>query len=166
MSYDSEHGEALSYARLEQPWDEWAGIAQRFALAVDGKEDKEDLTHNIIERLAEVAEEYKQKGKPMTRGSCNRVAEYTRLRFYRDKKRWGKVFSVSLNSPIPNSDGETEFLDTVPDERPEDWDTWLDATNHYVNSSKNIKRAIQKLLKGEKMSGHDWRLVKRFRDGF
>ena len=66
--------EALSYDRLEQPWRDWAKIARNFAYQLDNYQDREDLMHNIIVRLAEVAEEYRQQGKPLTKWGCIRVA--------------------------------------------------------------------------------------------
>ncbi|MBA7709532.1 hypothetical protein ES703_118451 [subsurface metagenome] len=67
LTPDDEHSEALSYDRLEQPWRDWARIARNFAYQLDNYQDREDLMHNIIVRLAEVAEEYRQKGKPLTK---------------------------------------------------------------------------------------------------
>ena len=64
--------EALSCARLEQPWRDWAKIARNFACQMDNQWDREDLTQDIIVRLAEVAEEYRQIGEPLTRGGCIR----------------------------------------------------------------------------------------------
>ena len=65
---DDEYSEALSYDRLEEPWHQWAKIASSFIRQLDGHQDREDLMHNIIVRLAEVAEEYRQQGKPLTKG--------------------------------------------------------------------------------------------------
>jgi len=62
------------------------------------------LEHSIVEGV-EVAEEYRRQGKPLTKWGCIRVAQYTRLRFYHQKKRWKRVFSVSLNSDIQDEDG-------------------------------------------------------------
>jgi DNA-directed RNA polymerase specialized sigma24 family protein len=166
---DDGHGEALSYDRLEEPWRDWARIAKSFTYQLDDRWDREDLMHNIIVRLAEVAEEYRQKGKPLTKGGCIRVAQYTRLRFYHQKKRWKRVFSVSLNSAVQDEDGyETEMIETIPDEKGIAPDTWLDAKSYYLKSPERVKQAIRKLLtngdgNGHRLSGYDWKLIRQFR---
>jgi len=80
------NSEALDYDRLPEPWREWAKIAKNFIWTLDNQWDREDLLHNIIVRLAEVAEVYRQRGIPFNKGACIKVAEYTRLRFYHQKK--------------------------------------------------------------------------------
>ena len=78
------------------------------------RQDREDLLHNIIVRCAEVAEVYRQRGIPFNRGAVIKTAQYTRLRFYHQKKRWKRVFSVSLNSMVTDFDGEeTEMIETI-----------------------------------------------------
>ena len=107
------YSEALDYNRLPEPWREWAKIARTFAyFAHLDRQDREDLLHNIIVRCAEVAEVYRQRGIPFNRGAVIKTAEYTRLRFYHQKKRWKRVSSVSLNSVTVDEDGyETEHTD-------------------------------------------------------
>jgi len=168
--HDEGHSEALSYDRLEQPWRDWAKIARNFSYQLDVHWDREDLMHNIIVRLYEVAEIYRQQGKPLTKGGCIRVAQYTRLRFYHQKKRWKRVSSISLNGVIQDEEGyETERIQTLPAKKGIDLDTWLDAKSHYQSSPEKVKRAIRKLLTkgdgdGHRLSGHNWKLIKRFRE--
>ena len=139
--------EALDYARLEQPWREWAKIARNFIWTLDDQWDREDLLHNIIVRLAEVAEIYHQREIPFNKGACIKVAEYTRLRFYHQKKRWKRVSSISLNSVVRDGDGnETELINTLIAQKGIDLDTWLDAKSHYNSSPEKMKEAIRKLL--------------------
>ena len=50
-------------------------------------------------------------------------------------------------------------------------DNWIDAKNHYLSSPEKVKQAIQKLLKygdgnGHKLSGYEWKLIKKFRQDF
>jgi len=163
------NSEALSYDRLEQPWRDWAKIARNFSLQLDDQCDREDLIQNIIVRLAEVAEEYRRQGKPLTKGGCIRVAQYTRLRFYHQKKRWKRVFSVSLNSTIQDEDGyETEIAQTLLDEKGIDLDRWLDFKNYYQSRKPRERRSIRKLIteNWRKLSGYDWKLVKQFREAY
>ena len=160
-------GQALSYDRLEEPWRQWAQIAKNFSYQLDNHWDREDLTHNIIVRLAEVAEEYHRQGKLLTKGGCIRVAQYTRLRFYYQKKRWKRVSSISLNSMVQDEDGsETEMIQTIAARKGIDLDTWLDANNLYQSSPKKVKRAIQKLVNENwrNLSGYDWKVIRRFRE--
>ena len=161
--------EALSYDRLEQPWRDWAKIARNFTYQLDNNQDREDLMHNIIVRLAEVAEEYLQKGKPLTKWGSIRVAQYTRLRFYHQKKRWKRVSSVSLNGTIKDGDGyEIEIMQTLIDQKGIDPDRWLDFKNHYQSRPPKERRAIRKLITKHwrKLSGFDWELIRRFREAY
>ena len=160
-------GKALDYDRLPEPWREWAKLARTFAFFAHlDREDTQDLTQNIIVRLAEVAEVYRERGMPFYRGACIKVAEYTRLRFYRQKKRWKRVYSVSLNSMVTTFDGkETEMIQTILDEKGIDLDTWLDFKRYYQSRPQKERRAIRKLVRegGRTPSGHDWKLILRFR---
>ena len=162
------YSEALDYDRLEQPWRDWAKIARNFTFQMDYP-DREDLMHNIIVRLADVAEVYRERGIPFHRGACIKVAEYTRLRFYHQKKRWKRVFSVSLNSMVQDEDGdETEMIQTILDEKGIDLDAWLDFKHFYQSRPAKGRRAIRKLIRDNwrNLSGYDWKLIRQFRDEF
>ena len=166
LTYDG-NGQALSYDRLDEPWRQWAKIARNFSYQMDDHWDREDLMHNIIVRLYEVAEEYHRQGKPLTKGGCIRVAQYTRLRFYHQKKRWKRVSSISLNSIVQDEDGyETEMIQNIPVKKGIDLDTWIDAQSYYQSSPKRVKRAIRKFLYEDwrRLSGYDWKLIRRFRE--
>jgi len=168
---DDGHSEALSYDRLDEPWRDWARIAKSFSLQLDNHMDREDLMHDIIVRLAEVAEEYRQKGKPLTKGGCIRVAQYTRLRFYDQKKRWRRVSSISLNSTVKDDDGnETELINTLIAHNGVELDGWIDFKIHYLKSPKRVKQAIRKLVNNGggngQLSGYDWKLIRQFRAKF
>ena len=166
LTYDGD-GQALSYDRLDEPWRQWAKIARNFSYQMDDHWDREDLMHNIIVRLYEVAEEYHRQGKPLTKGGCIRVAQYTRLRFYHQKKRWKRVSSISLNSVVRDGNGnETEMIQTIAAKKGIDLDTWIDAQSYYQSSPKKMREAIRKFLYGDwhTLSGYDWKLIRRFRE--
>ncbi|GAI89350.1 unnamed protein product [marine sediment metagenome] len=163
------YSEALDYDRLEQPWQDWAKIARNFAFQLDDQWDREDLMHNIIVRLYEVAEEYRRQGRPLTKWGCIRVAQYTRLRFYHQKKRWKRVFSVSLNSDIQDENGyKIELAQTILDEKGIDLDRWLDFKNYYQSRQPKERRAIRKLIteNWRKLSRYDWELIREFREAY
>lgn len=162
------YGEALDYKQLTEPWREWAAIASNFIWQLDKHWDREDLMHNIIVRCAEVAEVYRQRGIPFNKGAVIKTAEYTRLRFYRDKKRLKRVYSISLNSMVQDSEGnETELVNTLLAKEGIDRDEWLDFKNYYQSRPDKEKGTIHKLvMNGEghgSLSGYDWKLIKRFR---
>jgi len=160
------YSEALDYDRLPEPWREWAKIARNFIWTLDDQWDREDLLHNIIVRCAEVAEVYRQKGIPFSRGAVIKTAQYTRLRFYHQKKRWKRVYSVSLNSMVTDfDDEETEMIQTVLDEKGIDLDVWLDFKSYYQSRPKKERRAIRKLIKENcrHLSGYDWKQIRQFR---
>jgi len=170
LTHDGDgYSEALDYDLLEQPWRDWAKIARNFMYQLDDHQDREDLMHNIIVRLAEVAELYRQQGKPLTKWGCIRVAQYTRLRFYDQKKRWRRVSSVSLNSTVKNNDGnETELIQTILDENGVNLDVWLDFKNYYQSRPRKERKAIRKLISQswQTLSGYDWKLIREFRAEF
>jgi len=162
-------GEALSYDRLPEPWREWAKIAKNFVWQLDDQQDREDLTHNIIVRVAEVAEKYRQQGRTLSKWGAIKVAQYTRLRFYHQKKRWKRVSAVSLNSVIQDEDGnETELIQTILDEKGINLDAWLDFKNFYLSRPPKERRAIRKLVmeSWRSLSGYDCKLIKRFREAY
>jgi len=146
------YSEALDYDRLPEPWHEWAKIASNFIWTLDNQWDREDLMHNIIVRCAEVAEVYRQRGIPFNKGAVIKTAEYTRLRFYHQQKRWKRV-------------EETEMIQTILDEKGIDLDAWLDFKTYYQSRPKKERRAIRKLIKENwrNLSGYDWKLIRRFR---
>ena len=154
------YSDALDYDRLPEPWREWAKIARTFAyFAHVDRQDREDLLHNIIVRCAEVAEVYRQRGIPFSRGAVIKTAQYTRLRFYHQKKRWKRVYSVSLNSMVTDFDGEeTEMIQTILDEKGIDLDAWLDFKTYYQSRPKKERRAIRKLIRENwrNLSGYDY----------
>ena len=163
------YSEALDYDRLPEPWREWAKIASNFIWQLDDQWDREDLMHNIIVRVAEVAEEYRRQGKTLSKWGAIKVAEYTRLRFYHQKKRWKRVSSINLNSTIKDEDGnETELIQIILDEKGINLDAWLDFKNYYQSRPKKERRAIRKLIRENwrNLSGYDWKLIKRFRTEF
>jgi DNA-directed RNA polymerase specialized sigma24 family protein len=160
------YSEALDYDRLPEPWREWAKIAKNFIWQLDDQWDKEDLMHNIIVRIAEVAEEYRRQGKSLTKGGCIKVAQYARLRFYHQKKRWKRVSSINLNSIVQDEDGnETEMIQTIVAKKGIDMDTWLDFKNYYQSRPQKERRAVRKLVRENwrNLSGYDWKQIKQFR---
>jgi len=160
------YSQALSYDRLEQPWRDWAKIANNFIWQLDNQFDREDLLHNILVRLAEVAEVYRQRGIPFHKGAAIKTAQYTRLRFYHQKKRWKRVSSVSLNSTVKDGDGnETELVQTLLDKNGIDLETWLDFKHYYQSRPKAEKKAIRKLVMANwrNLSGYDYKLIRSFR---
>lgn len=117
-------------------------------------------------RLAEVAEVYKQRGIPFHRGACIKVAQYTRLRFYHEKKRWKRVSSISIHSPVKDEDGnERELIETILDQNGIDLDTWLDFKHFYQSRPKNERKAIRTLVmeNWRKLSGNDSKRIRNFR---
>jgi len=167
LTHDGDgYSEALDYGRLEQPWRDWAKIAKSFSYQLDDQSDRADLMHDIIVELYKVAEKYREMGKPLTRGGCILVAEYRRLYFYHQKKRWKRVSSVDLNSVVQDEDGnETEMIQTILDEKGINVDAWLDFKNYYQNRPKKERKAIRKLISQNwrTLSGYDWKLIRRFR---
>ena len=91
------------------------------------------------------------------------------MRFYHQKRRWKRVFSVSLNSIVQDEDGyETEMIQTILDQHGINLDAWLDFKRYYQSRPQKERRAIRKLLRENwrNLSGYDWKLIKQFRSEF
>ncbi|MFP3880651.1 MAG: hypothetical protein ACLFVA_06830 [Dehalococcoidia bacterium] len=164
----SRDGAPLSYETLEEPWYTWAKAAKKYARTIAGKANQEDFIQDAIIHLAEVAEKYRERGRPLTPSTPYTAARLYRSVWLKQRKRWARV--IRLGKPIRERDGEDSdktLLDTVPDTRPQDWDKWLDAAIHYENSDQKVKRAIRNvLMKGREASAHDYRLLAEFRKGW
>ena len=119
---------------MELDWNKYIEIAQRF----QGKarfEDREDLKHGIILRLAELASN--NGHKPFTEWAMLRVASYVVMEYWHAEKRNGKV--VTLNARTVDSEGDSvELIDTLANDKALDLDAWLDAKIWLLSCPKRL----------------------------
>ena len=139
---------SLSYSALNGDWGEWARLARRFADHVRG-DDRDDLMHDIMVRLVEVAREYQETGKTLTEGGMVRVAAYTRRRYYHEKQRWAKVSQVSLNTEVEDDNGmQTEMINVLADDRAIDLEAWMDAKTWLLGCPLRLAQIAYKRVNG------------------
>ena len=125
-------------------WGKYSEVASRFQHKAKAQ-DRDDLNHNIILRLAEVA--LNNGHKPFTEATMYRVASFVVMEYWRSEKRNGKV--VSLNAEIDNGEGDTiELIDTVADDNAIDLTDWLDARFWLLGCPKRLIEVAHKIVKG------------------
>ena len=128
-------------------WEKYSEVGDRFQYKAKF-EDRGDLRHNIIIRLAEVAR--RNGHKPFTEGAMVRVASYVVMEYWHTEKRNGRL--ISLNTEIDNGEGNTiELIDTIADDNAIDLEAWVDARVWLLGCPQRLvgiahKRAMGKPL--------------------
>ncbi len=123
-------------------WEKYSEIAERFQYKARF-EDRDDLRHNIILRLAEVASN--NGHKPFTIGAMIRVASYVVMEYWHAEKRNGKV--ISLNTDIGDGDS-MELMDTIADDSALDLESWVDARTWLLGCPKRLIQIANKRVSG------------------
>lgn len=145
---------------FEGEWGEYWETAKRFERKARAGE-WQDLRHDIIVRLAEVAKEYQLEGKTLTEAGMIRVASYTTRRYWYQKARWGRI--TSLNAPIEDKDGNSiELIETIADDKAIDLEAWVDARTWLLGCPERLLQIAHKRLNQIDLSGWDRKYLKRF----
>lgn len=140
-------------------WDKCITIADRFQHKASFQ-DRGDLRHNILIRLAEVAR--RNGRKLLTEGAMVRVASYVVMEYWHTEKRNGKV--ISLNAGILDDEGHTiELIDTIADDSAIDLDSWLDARTWLMGCPKRLIEIAHKRVKGEALDIADRKYLCKWR---
>jgi len=140
-------------------WQKYSEIADRFQHKVSFQ-DREDLRHNIIVRLAEVAQ--RNGHKPFTEWAMLRVASYVVMEYWHTEKRNGKI--ISLNTTIEDEDGNsTELIDTIADDSAIDLEAWVDARTWLMGCPKRLVVIAHKRLKGVALTNEEHQYLWRIR---
>jgi DNA-directed RNA polymerase specialized sigma24 family protein len=151
---------ALAFGKgeaVEHNWDTYMEIARRFEHKAQ-YQDREDLRHTIIVRLAEVAE--RNGDKPFTEWAMLRVASYVVMEYWRQKRRQPQM---SLNSQIEDGEGDSiELIDTIADDNAIDLEVWLDAKTWLLGCPKRLIRIANKRVSGIALNGNDQRYLNRY----
>ena len=127
-------------------WEKYSTVADRFQHKARFQ-DREDLKHNIILRVAEVAQ--RNGNKPFTEGAMVRVASFVVLEYWHTEKRNGKV--ISLNTGIDDGEGNTvELIDTIADDNAIDLEAWVDARIWLLGCPNRLVDIAHKGVKGIK----------------
>jgi len=140
-------------------WEKYSEVADRFQHKARF-EDRDDLRHNIILRLAEVASN--NGHEPFTIGAMIRVASYVVMEYWHSEKRNGKV--ISLNTDIGNGDGDSmELMDTIADDNALNLEAWVDARTWLMGCPKRLIQIADKKVKGIALTNADMIYICRWR---
>jgi len=169
-------------------WDKYIAVADRFQRKAR-TQDREDLKHTIILRLAQVASNNGHKPfseAVMYRIASHVVADYWRAQYkltngldcgscsrkQRQKCRSEDLYRQcpkaikleSLNKPIIDSEGHTtELGELIADDKALDLDAWADARTFLLGFPKRLLVIADKLDKGKVLTPYDRLYLCRFR---
>jgi len=125
-------------------WEKYSEVAERFQHKASFQ-DREDLKHNIILRLAELSQ--RNGHKPFTEGAMVRVASYVVMEYWHSEKRNGKI--ISLNTTIDDGEGDNiELIDTIADDKAIDLEAWVDARTWLLGCPKRLIQVAHKRAMG------------------
>ena len=138
---------------FEGVWGEFWDIAKRFEHKAPWQ-DREDLRHNIIIRLVEVAGVKQASGEAFTEAGKLRTASFTVLAYWRDAKRNGKL--ISLNTEVEDWElNPTELIDTIADDKALDLEAWVDARTWLMGCPKRLVGIAHKRVSGIALDNAD-----------
>jgi len=144
---------------MELDWEKYSEVADRFQYKAR-YEDRDDLRHNIILRLADIAS--RNGHKPFTEGAMVRVASYVVMEYWHAEKRNGKV--ISLNNEVRDWEGDsTELLDTIADDNALDLESWVDSRTWLLGCPKRLIQVAHKRVSGIKLDNADMIYLCRWR---
>jgi hypothetical protein len=169
-------------------WQHYIRVAERFQHKAR-TQDREDLKHTIILRLAQVAS--KNGNKPFTETAMYRVASITVVHYWREQYKltngldcgscskaqrrkcrsdWlypecPKAIKLEyLSKPIIDSDGNiTELGELIADDKAIDLDQWLDSKAFLTSCPQRLIGIAHKRLKGIPLDGKDREYLSQFR---
>jgi len=140
-------------------WEKYSEVADRFQHKAIFQ-DREDLKHNIILRLAELAQ--RNGNKPFTEGAMVRVASYVVMEYWHTEKRNGRL--ISLNTEIDDGEGDTiELIDTIADDSAIDLEAWVDARNWLLGCPKRLVVIAHKRVSGIALDNADKLYLSKWR---
>ena len=140
-------------------WGKYSEVADRFQYKARF-EDRDDLRHNIILRLAEVASN--NGHKPFTIGAMIRVASYVVMEYWHAEKRNGKV--ISLNMDIGDGEGDSiELIDTIADDNALNLEAWVDSRIWLLGCPKRLIQIANKRVSGIALEPSEKMYLGRFR---
>ncbi len=140
-------------------WGKYSEVADRFQYKARFQ-DREDLKHNIMVRLAEVAQS--NGHKPFTEWAMLRVASYVVMEHWHSEKRNGKI--ISLNAVIDDGEGDTiELIDTIADDCAIDLEAWVDARVWLMGCPKRLVGIAHKRVGGIALDAKDKMYLGRWR---
>lgn len=181
-------GNGNSYDQLEGDWLTYYKVASKFSHRAK-VEDIEDLLHDIIITLADVA---RNNGhKPLTEPAMYRVASVTVADYWRAHYKHTNGLDCGscskaqrkeckehdlyydcpkaikleyLNKPILDGEGNiTELGELIADDKAIDLDAWLDSKTFLLGCPQRLIAIAQKRLDGIPLDHKDREYLRRFR---
>lgn len=144
---------------MELDWEKYSEVADRFQYKAR-YEDRDDLRHSIIVRLAEVAG--RNGDEPLTEGAMVRVASYVVMEYWHAEKRNGRV--ISLNNEVRDWEGDSiELLDTIADDSALDLESWVDSKSWLLGCPRRLIEIAGKKLSGETLANADRKYLCKLR---
>ena len=140
-------------------WQKYSQIADRFQHKVRFQ-DRQDVEHDIIVRLAEVAN--RNGDKPFSEMSMLRVGSYVVMEYWRQEKR--QLTWLSLNEDIEDDDGDSiELLETLADDKAIDLEAWLDRKTWLLGCRRRLVRIAWKKVYGKPLTHKEQMYLNRYR---
>ena len=161
-------------------WEKYIEIADRFQHKARAQ-DREDLKHTIILRLAQVA--INNGHRPFTEAVMCRIASFEVVNYWRTQYKFtngldcgscskvqrvkckeGELYSQCpkavrveyLSKPIIDSNGNvTELGELIADDKAIDLDAWLDAQTFLLGFPKRLLDIAHKINNGEALTNKD-----------
>jgi hypothetical protein len=169
-------------------WEKYIEIADRFQHKAK-VQDREDLKHTIILRLAQVVNN--NGHKPFTEAVMCRIASFEVANYWRTQYKFtnglncggcskaqrakckeGELYSQCpkavrveyLSKPITDSNGNiTELGELIADDKAIDLDAWLDARTFLLGFPKRLLDIAYKITNGDNLTATDSQYLWRFR---
>jgi hypothetical protein len=169
-------------------WEKYIAIGERFQQKAKAQ-DREDLKHTIILKLAQVASSNGHNS--LTEATMYRIASYLVADYWREQYRlingldcgtcskkqrlkcrakWlypecPKAIKLEyLSKPIVDNDGNiTELGELIADDKAIDLDAWLEAKTFLLGFPKRLMDIAHKIDNGDKLNNADMIYLCRFR---
>jgi hypothetical protein len=169
-------------------WEKYIAVADRFQHKARAQ-DREDLKHTIILRLAQVASS--NGHKPFIEATMCRIASYVVADYWRSQYRLSKGLDCGscsrtqrrkcrkdwqysecpkamkveyLSKPIIDDNGNiTELGELIADDKAIDLDAWVDARTFLLGFPKRLMDIAHKIDNGETLTNADTIYLCRFR---
>jgi len=140
-------------------WQKYSQIADRFQHKVRFQ-DRQDVEHDIIVRLAEVAD--RNGDKPFSEMSMLRVGSYVVMEYWRQEKR--QLTWLSLNEDIEDDEGNSiELLETLADDKAIDLEAWLDRKTWLLGCRRRLVKIATKKARGKPLTSTERSYLRRYR---
>ena len=147
------------YDQLNGQWLAYYEVASNFSHKARFQ-DRQDLCHDIIVRLAEVAE--RNGAGALSKPSMLRVASYVVLQYWDKEKR--QLTFASLNDEVQDDEGNTvERWETLVDDKAIDVEAWLDSKMWLRGCRRRLVVIATKKARGKPLNKKEQKYLERYR---